>query len=70
MDDNIWICTNEIHSTLTPALFRYLKEHGVSLADAAATRQASSDAHTTKRLTTSQKISKKQHLQENLIILF
>lgn len=36
MDDNTRICTNEIHATPTPALFRYLKGHGVSLADAAA----------------------------------
>lgn len=45
IDDKTCLYTNEIHATATPELFAYLKEHGVSLADAAAARQAASDTH-------------------------
>lgn len=37
--------TNEIHATATPEFLDFIKEHGVTLAQAAASRQAASDAH-------------------------
>jgi len=45
IDDNTTLYTNEIHATATPEMFEYIKEHGVNLKDAAAARQAASDAH-------------------------
>jgi len=45
IDENTCLYTNEIHATATPEMFEYLKEHGVNLAGAAASRQAASDAH-------------------------
>ena len=37
--------TNEIHATATPEFLEFIKEHGVSLAQAAHARQAASDIH-------------------------
>ncbi|PBI87170.1 hypothetical protein BSF41_31390 [Flavobacterium sp. ACN2] len=45
IDENTCLYTNEIHATATPEMFEYLKEHGVDLAGAAASRQAASDTH-------------------------
>ncbi|WP_415327017.1 hypothetical protein [Chryseobacterium sp. MMS23-Vi53] len=45
IDDNTTLYTNEIHATATPEMFEYMKEHGIDLASAAASRQAASDAH-------------------------
>ncbi|TXI88507.1 MAG: hypothetical protein E6Q36_05470 [Chryseobacterium sp.] len=45
IDENTCLYTNEIHATATPEMFEYMKDHGINLADAAASRQAASDAH-------------------------
>jgi hypothetical protein len=45
IDENTTLYTNEIHATATPEMYEYLKEHNINLADAAASRQAASDAH-------------------------
>ncbi|WP_223598705.1 hypothetical protein [Chryseobacterium sp. GVT01B] len=45
IDENTCLYTNEIHATATPEMFEYLKEHGINLTDAAASRQAASDTH-------------------------
>jgi len=45
IDDATTLYTNEIHATATPEMFGFLKEHSINLADAAASRQAASDAH-------------------------
>ncbi|MFD2940339.1 hypothetical protein [Flavobacterium notoginsengisoli] len=45
IDENTCLYTNEIHTTATPEMFEYLKEHNINLAGAAASRQAASDAH-------------------------
>ncbi|WP_293927708.1 hypothetical protein [Sphingobacterium sp. UBA6320] len=43
--DNTCLYTNEIHATATPEMLAYIKENGINLSDAAAARQAASDAH-------------------------
>jgi len=45
IDENTCLYTNEIHTTATPEMFEYLKEHGINLTDVAASRQAASDTH-------------------------
>jgi len=45
IDDKTCLYTNEIHATATPEMLEYIKEHGLHFADAAAARQAASDAH-------------------------
>ncbi|TWR24981.1 hypothetical protein FPZ42_14605 [Mucilaginibacter achroorhodeus] len=45
IDENSSEYTNEIHATATPEFFSFTKEHGISLAEAAAARQAASDIH-------------------------
>ncbi|PBJ05451.1 hypothetical protein [Flavobacterium sp. ACN6] len=45
IDENTCLYTNEIHAAATPEMLVYLKEHGIDLAGAAASRQAASDAH-------------------------
>jgi hypothetical protein len=45
IDDNSCEYTNEIHGTATPELFGFLKEHGITLEQAAAARQPASDSH-------------------------
>ncbi|MDT3403158.1 hypothetical protein [Mucilaginibacter terrae] len=37
--------TNEIHATATPEFMTFINEHGITLAQAAAARQAASDVH-------------------------
>lgn len=45
IDENTCEYTNEIHATATPEFLEFIKEHGVSLAQAAAARQTASDIH-------------------------
>ncbi|MGN6417453.1 MAG: hypothetical protein ACTHMC_08180 [Pseudobacter sp.] len=45
IDDKTCLYTNEIHATATPEMLGYIQEHGIDLKDAAAARQAASDAH-------------------------
>lgn len=45
IDANTTEYINEIHATATPEFFEFIKEHGVTLAQAHASRQAASDAH-------------------------
>ena len=45
IDESTTLYTNEIHATATPEMFGFLKAHGINLQDAAAARQAASDAH-------------------------
>ena len=45
LDENTCEYTNEIHATATPEFFAFIKEHGITLAQAAAARQAASDEH-------------------------
>lgn len=45
IDDHRCEYTNEIHATATPEFLAFIHEHGISLAQAAAARQAASDLH-------------------------
>lgn len=45
IDDNSCEYTNEIHATATPEFLDFIRENGISLAQAAAARQAASDVH-------------------------
>jgi hypothetical protein len=45
IDDNTTRYTNTIHATATPEFLNFIKEHGISLKDAAKARQEASDAH-------------------------
>lgn len=45
IDENSCEYTNEIHATATPEFLEFIKAHGISLAQAAAARQAASDVH-------------------------
>ena len=45
IDENTCEYTNEIHATATPEFLAFIKEHGITLAQAAAARQAASDIH-------------------------
>jgi hypothetical protein len=45
IDDTTSKFTNTIHATATPAFLDFIKQHGISLADAADARQNASDAH-------------------------
>jgi len=45
IDDHTTLYTNEIHATATPEMLAYLEELNINIADAAASRQAVSDAH-------------------------
>ncbi|NCD68666.1 hypothetical protein [Mucilaginibacter agri] len=45
IDANTTEYTNEIHATATPEFFEFIKEHGVTLEQAHASRQAASDTH-------------------------
>ncbi|MDV6168483.1 hypothetical protein R1T16_08595 [Flavobacterium sp. DG1-102-2] len=45
IDDETTQYINEIHATATPEFLEFIKEHGISLANAAAARQAASDLH-------------------------
>ncbi|GAB4045540.1 hypothetical protein [Spirosoma litoris] len=45
IDDERSEYTNEIHATATPEFLAFIREHGISLAQAAAARQAASDLH-------------------------
>jgi hypothetical protein len=45
IDANTCEYTNEIHATATPEFLDFIKEHGVTLAQAAAARQSASDVH-------------------------
>lgn len=45
IDDNTTRYTNTIHATATPVFLEFIKEHGISLHDAAKARQDASDAH-------------------------
>jgi hypothetical protein len=45
IDENTSEYTNEIHATATPEFLAFIKEHNITLAQAAAARQAASDLH-------------------------
>jgi hypothetical protein len=45
IDEKTCEYTNEIHATATPAFLEFIKEHGITLAQAAAARQLASDLH-------------------------
>lgn len=45
IDDNTTRYINTIHATATPEFLSFIKEHGVSLKDAAKARQEASDIH-------------------------
>lgn len=45
IDDNTTKYTNTIHATATPEFLDFIKEHNISLKDAAKARQDASDAH-------------------------
>jgi len=45
IDDERCEYTNEIHATATPEFFTFMEQHGITLAQAAAARQAASDLH-------------------------
>jgi len=45
IDDETTQYINEIHATATPEFLEFIKGHGISLANAAAARQAASDLH-------------------------
>lgn len=45
IDENTCEYTNEIHATATPEFLQFIEEHDISLAQAAASRQAASDVH-------------------------
>lgn len=45
IDANTCEYSNEIHATATPEFLEFIKAQGISLAQAAAARQAASDAH-------------------------
>lgn len=45
IDDHTCEYTNEIHATATPEFLTFIKEHNITLAQAANARQAASDLH-------------------------
>lgn len=45
IDDQTSLFTNTIHATATPEFLEFIKERGISLAEAAKARQEASDAH-------------------------
>ena len=45
IDENTCEYTNEIHATATPEFFEFMKQHNISLDQAAHDRQVASDAH-------------------------
>jgi len=45
IDESTSRYTNSIHATATPEFLEFIKEHGITLADAAKARQEASDAH-------------------------
>lgn len=45
IDDKTSRYTNSIHATATPEFMDFIKEHGITLAEAAKARQDASDAH-------------------------
>lgn len=45
IDENTCKYTNSIHATATPEFLEFIKDHGISLAEAAKSRQEASDAH-------------------------
>ncbi len=45
LDNNSCEYTNEIHATATSEFFKFMKEHNITLAQAAHDRQVASDAH-------------------------
>ncbi len=45
IDEKTTRYTNSIHATATPEFLQFIKEHGISLAQAAKARQEASDAH-------------------------
>lgn len=45
IDDQHCEYTNEIHATATPEFLEFIDKHGITLAQAAAARQAASDLH-------------------------